>query len=68
MITVPHVEQEWKVSIVYNNSAAELNRLRLSLEVEMEIVKHIMEEAKKACAECQEFNCDGCIYRGYRNG
>ena len=53
---------------MYNNSAAELNRLRLSLEVEMEIVKHIMEEAKKACAECQEFNCDGCIYREYRNG
>ena len=53
---------------MYNNSSEELNRLRLSLEVEMEIVKHLMEEAKKACAKCQEFCCDECIYKGYRNG
>ena len=38
------------------------------VRVEMEIVKHIMEEAKKACAECQEFDCYGCVYREYRNG
>ena len=53
--------------MLYDNSATELNRLRLSLEAEMEIVKHITEEAKKACAECQEFNCDECIYREFRN-
>ena len=53
---------------MYNNSDAELSRLRLSLEQEMEIVKHFLEEAKKTCAKCQEFNCDGCIYREYRNG
>jgi len=53
---------------MYNNSAAELSRLRSSLETELEIVKHVMEEAKKACANCQEFNCDGCVYREYRNG
>ena len=53
---------------MYNNSAAELSRLRLSLETEMKIVKHLMEEAEKACAECQEFDCDGCVYREYRHG
>ena len=34
---------------------------------EMKIVKQFLEEAKKACADCQEFNCDGCIYGEYRN-
>ena len=53
---------------MYNNSAAELSRSRLSLETELEIVKRFLEEAKKTCANCQEFNCDGCIYREYRNG
>ena len=53
---------------MYNNSAAELSRLRLSLEQEMEIVKRFLEEAKKTCAECQEFDCYGCVYREYRNG
>ena len=50
-ITARIAGQEWRMimsRVMYNNSAAELNRLRLSLEEEMEIVKHIMEEAKKS--------------------
>lgn len=56
------------LAILCMRSASELNRLRLSQEVEMETVKHLMEEAEKACAKCQEFNCDGCVHREYRNG
>ena len=51
---------------MYNNSDAELSRLRLSHETEMKIVKHLMEEAEKACAECQEFDCNGCVYADWR--
>ena len=68
-ISVRTAAQEWmKGAAMYNNSSAELSRLRLSVETEMKIVKHLMEEAEKACAECQEFDCDGCVHREYRNG
>lgn len=31
-----------------------------------EIAKKIIEEARKACANCQEFVCDECEYRRWR--
>lgn len=37
----------------------------INVEV-VDIVKRIMEEAKKACENCQEFNCDECVYKEYR--
>lgn len=45
-----------------DNARAELNRLRLSLEEEMEIAKRITVEAKEACSNCQEWDCYGCVY------
>lgn len=32
-----------------------------------EIAKKIIEEANKACANCQEWVCDECEYRRWRN-
>lgn len=32
------------------------------------ITKMIEEEAKKACSDCQEWDCWGCIYAEWRDG
>lgn len=50
----------------YKLAHTELEDITLIGLGETEIVKRIMEEAKKACAKCQEFNCDECVYREYR--
>ncbi len=52
--------------IWYKLAQVELDNITLIHLGEAEIVKRIMKEAKKACAECQEFNCDECVYREYR--
>lgn len=31
-----------------------------------EVAKKIIEEANKACAKCQEWNCGECEYRFWR--
>lgn len=38
----------------------------MSCRITEEIAKEIIKEAKKACANCQEFVCDECEYRWWR--
>ena len=38
----------------------------LTMEEQKEIARHILEEAKKNCLNCQEFVCDGCVYKEWR--
>ena len=37
------------------------------MSITEEIANKIIEEANKACANCQEWCCDGCEYKHWRD-
>lgn len=60
-------KREWDETDYCPNCGARMDEVKkCTTKIADEIAKKIIEEARKACANCQEFVCDECEYRWWR--